>query len=358
MNKCDNYNRIELLKYSIILSGLFLITIILFFVDFNIIRAFHNGFIQEYNVDGLENYSGNIDIYNNDIIVADLSKDDVEKVLIPLPGAVTIQNLSIDNNLLKKSFSVTLPRGMNDYDFSSVVNHSSAVNEIEFVINDNMVTINMKLKILADYEFCIDNSMLYIKSISPKDKYPVIVVIDAGHGGIDVGAVQNGIYEKDIDLAICNQLNYYLDKDIFKTYYTRLDDSIPTVEERVNFVNELKPDLFISIHSNWFENSVISGTSVLYNTKDETQFNSLWLARILAKSISDSAGTINKGEVIGNDIHIVRTSKVPVALIETGFMSNPSDLKLITSKEGQDNIAKGIHKGIVEALITMGKYND
>ena len=353
----DNYNRVRLFLYGIIIAVLFLVMILLMCTGFHFPNLF---FVRSCQGNALEkpgydsDFSG---LYNQDVIVADLSKDDIEKLLIPLPGGVRVSNVHIENNPIKKTFSVSFPRGGKNYDLSSVVNNSSAVHEIEYVIKDNLVTINVKLKILADYEFCIDNSMLYVKFISPRDKYPVIVVIDAGHGGNDVGAVENGIYEKDIDLAICNRLKYYLDSETFKTYYTRTDDSYPTVEERVDFVNELKPDLFISVHSNWFENSMVSGTSVLYNKKDTNPFGSQWLAGILAKSVSDSAGTGNRGAVVGNEIHIVRTSKVPVALIETGFMSNPSDLSVLSTESGQDRIAEGIHKGIVQALSEMGKYS-
>lgn len=353
----DNYNRVQIFLYSIIIAVIFLIMIFLMGTGFNLMNLFSVKSCQGSKSEDLENGIDFSGLYNQDVIVSDLSKDDIEKLLVPLPGGVGISNVHIENNPMKKTFSVRFPRGGKNYDFSSVVNHSSAVHEIEYVIKDNVVTINVKLKILADYEFCIDNSMLYIKFISPRDKYPVIVVIDAGHGGNDVGAVENGIYEKDIDLAICNRLKYYLDSETFKTYYTRTDDSYPTVEERVDFVNELKPDLFISVHSNWFENSIVSGTSVLYNKRDTNNYGSQWLAGILAKSVSDSAGINNRGVVIGNDIHIVRTSKVPVALIEVGFMSNPSDLSVICSQNGQDRIAEGIHKGIVQALSEMGKYS-
>ncbi len=358
MNKKDNYDKIQLFVYSIITAFVFLIVTLIVCTDFNVLNVFSVKNCQKKKLDNMESDSEDINVYNQDIIVADLSKDDIEKLLIPLPGGVTISNIHIENNLMKKTFSVSFPRGAKDYDFTSVVNHSSAINEIEYVMKDNIITINISLKILADYEFCIDNSMLYVKFVSPRDKYPVIVVIDAGHGGNDVGAVENGIYEKDIDLAICNRLKYYLDNEVFKTYYTRTNDSFPTVEERADFVNELRPDLFISVHSNWYENSVVSGTSVLYNTKDTSEFSSQWLAGILAKHVSDSASTYNKGAVVGNDIHIVRTSVVPVALIETGFMSNPSDFSILCSEEGQDKIAKGIHTGIVQALSEMGKYNN
>lgn len=358
MNKKDNYDKIQLFVYSIITAFVFLIVTLMVCTEFNVLNVFSLKNCQKKRLDNMESDSEDINVYNQDIIVADLSKDDIEKLLIPLPGGVTISNIHIENNLMKKTFSVSFPRGAKDYDFTSVVNHSSAINEIEYVIQDNIVTINVSLKILADYEFCIDHSILYVKFVSPRDKYPVIVVIDAGHGGNDVGAVENGIYEKDIDLAICNRLKYYLDNEVFKTYYTRTNDSFPTVEERADFVNELKPDLFISVHSNWYENSAVSGTSVLYNTKDTSAFSSQWLAGILAKYVSDSASTYNRGVVAGNDIHIVRTSVVPVALIETGFMSNPSDFSILCSEEGQDKIAKGIHTGIVQALSEMGKYNN
>lgn len=287
--------------------------------------------------------------------VTDLAKDDVNKVIISLPHGVGVEQLKIYNDVFRKSCMVQFPMGSENYDTAGIVNHSSSVGKIECFKKEAMAVVKMHLNTIADYEYCVKNGKLYMHFVNPKEKYPAVVVIDAGHGGKDVGAVRDDVYEKDIDLQICKKLKKHLKGKSFKAYFIREDDSFPSVEERVDFVNELMPDLFISVHANAFDDSEVSGTTVLYNVKDTAEHGSKRLAQILLDHISTSAQLKKRDLTIGNDIHIVRHSRVPVALIETGFMSNPSDFLVLTSEDGQNKLAYGIYLGILQALEELGK---
>ena len=106
----DNYNRVRLFLYGIIIAVLFLVMILLMCTGFHFPNLF---FVRSCQGNALEkpgydsDFSG---LYNQDVIVADLSKDDIEKLLIPLPGGVRVSNVHIENNPIKKTFSVSFPR--------------------------------------------------------------------------------------------------------------------------------------------------------------------------------------------------------------------------------------------------------
>lgn len=348
----EKYDEILLFKVGIIICTFFLCIIMFFTTD---IMADVTEIFKKEDKDKNKNTISELQL-DNTIVSGEITVVTQGRLIITLPGGVKESNTTIRKDLINRRIFISFPKGAGEYDFSNVVNNTQVINNVNHSVDNNMVKLEINLNAIQDCVTCFDNGQLFVDFFNPADAQIPVIVIDAGHGGDDVGAVEKGIYEKNIDLEICLKLKELLDRENVIVYYTRLDDSFPSVEERADFVNEIMPDLFISIHSNWYKNSGISGSSVLYNIKDEGQFNSLWLSNIMCEELSGNCGTVNKGAVGGNDIHIVRSSKVPVALIEVGFMSNEGDFNLLTSNEGQFKIAEGIYNGIIRSLTEMGKY--
>lgn len=347
--------RNDLLLYKIIVAVCvaFIFVTVLSTTDFgNILKGKKNKTNDSYNVMA-ETIDTNI-VDNS--IMSEISEITKGCLIINLPSGVREINTSVSRDLMNKKILVEFPMGITDYDFSDIQNETTVISGINHSIKSNIVNIEINLSSVADCVESYENNQLILEFFNPSDVDIPVVVIDPGHGGYDVGAIEKGVYEKDIDLEICKLLKQFLDSENILVYYTRLEDDYPTVEERVNFVNEVMPDLFISIHSNWYEDYSVSGTSVLYNVNDNSEFSSAWLSNILCEEIVEGCETYNKGIIDGNEIHIVRHSKVPVALIEVGFMSNADDFKLLTESAGQIKVAKSIYSGIIRALLQMGKY--
>lgn len=344
------YDENQLMKIGIILCTVFLCAIICSFSGFSInFKWFEKSKRHEYKSD----YK---DIVQQTIVEGNLDADVTNKIMIPLPKGIGESNTVIKKDIANKKVNISFPQMTTQYDTSKVVNNSTDVKNVHFSSSSSMINIELNLSQFKDCDSCFDNGILYLSFQNPSDQGKPVIVIDPGHGGNDVGAIQNGIYEKDIDLQVCMALKELLDNENVIVYFTRTDDSFPSVEQRVDFVNAIMPDLFISVHSNWYKNSSVSGTSVLYNKKDNATYSSKWLSNIINEEVVKSCNTQDKGTIIGNDIHIVRNSKVPVALLEVGFMSNSYDFGLISSTEGQEKVAQGINKGIIRALTEMGKY--
>lgn len=346
----------DLLLYKIVVAVCVVFICVIFFLttDFSgILKGKKHKKTSEQSVMAGASTSNTV----NKTIALEIGNITKGKLIISLPSGVRENNINISKDLINKKVYIEFPMGITEYDFSSIINESSVVSGINHSIKSNIINIEISMTMFADFIETYESKKLILDFFNPADVDMPVVVIDTGHGDYDVGAIENGIYEKDIDLEICLLLKQFLDSENILVYYTRLDDSYPTIEERADFANAISPDLFISIHSNWYENPGISGVSTLYNENDKSEYGSAWLSNILCEEISKGCGIYNKGITSGNEIHIVRHSSVPVALVEMGFMSNPEDFKLLTEPQGQIKVAKSIYSGIIRALLQMGKYH-
>lgn len=217
------------------------------------------------------------------------------------------------------------------------------------------------------------------------------IVIDAGHGGKDPGAVYNGLKEKDIVLEISKYLYEYLkaDKDL-NIHLTRSTDIFIPLEERTAIANKLKADIFVSIHANAAKNKAASGleTFVFNVTNDRAALEVAALEnQATTKSISDLQGILKDilkyskleesvslaGSVQNNLVKNINATQkqnlgvkqapfyvlvgatMPAILVETGFLSNDSDATKLKSVAYRKKVAKGIYDGIKEYI---SKYNN
>lgn len=204
---------------------------------------------------------------------------------------------------------------------------------IEYAVLSKEVDSEIKIKFARDSQ------------IEPKER---LIVIDPGHGGKDPGAIsQNGYYEKNVTISIANKLNDRLRELGYNTEMTRYDDTYLGLYDRTDIANKINADIFVSIHSNAHNDKSISGLQTLYHpSKKEGDGSSYQLAKMIHEEVLKSTGFQDKKMVERPNLAVLRTSNMPAALIEVGFISNLEDEKLITNSEFQDRVVDGIIKGI------------
>lgn len=182
----------------------------------------------------------------------------------------------------------------------------------------------------------------------PKSIADCTIIVDAGHGGTQKGALGClGDEEKNINLKIALELQKILKEKGANVIMTRECDGTISLKDRIIIAKENSADIFLSIHMNSignvpFDNSKHRGTSLYYfnqNSKD--------LATILEKSISKAAGTKRNG-VKTASFAVIRPANYVGVLIETAYMINPSDTLLYTQENFASNVAKGIFVGLEE----------
>lgn len=261
-------------------------------------------------------------------------------------------DIRVEYDIINNKLNITIPNIADEYDIDKVDYGSPYVEKITYMATSKKVNLTVALKEYCSYTKNIVGNKVYIHFESLKDSENPIIFIDPGHGGEDVGAQNGEIYEKNINLEVAVQVKNILANMGYTPVLTRENDTFVTVEERTDIVNKIKPMMLVSIHCNDSEVKA-DGTEVLYNSKDKNKYGSKWLAKILRDSVVKEAGTTKRDIINGNSIHVVRNSKVTAALVEMGFMSDESDMKLLVSKSGQNKFARGIANGIIEAVTQL-----
>lgn len=183
-----------------------------------------------------------------------------------------------------------------------------------------------------------------------------VVVIDAGHGGMDEGTSSlDGKYlEKDYALIIVKRLQKLLEEKNVKVYYTRTDDTNISKKKRTKLANRLQADLFVSIHCNASSvgDTTANGVETLYSKQkaDNFSLSNKKLAQIMLDELARTTGLRKRGIIRREQLYLLHHAKVPTTIIEIGYMSNKKDLNFIKKKSGQQKIAQGICDGIMRAL--------
>ena len=310
-------------------------------------------------IDELEEMSG-LELLNYNNETAESLAEDVnfpQQLRMSLPDDTTEEDVICTTDEMAHTASVFIPNADAQYLYLyPIVGKSDDIEELNYHTTEGGGVVEITLNRVFEVEKTYADGYLYLDFVSPSEVYDKIIVIDAGHGGSAPGAVIRGNYEKDIDLAIVLQLKQMAEQlDVnWGFYYTRLDDSNPSLEERVELANELQADLFLSVHNNTTSSgrtSDTNGTCVLYNVSDgEETYSSKNFAQICLEEVTAALGSNSQGLVDGDDIYIVRNAQMPVALIEVGFMTNKEELANLGTEEYQKQAAQGMLNAIVRAM--------
>lgn len=194
-----------------------------------------------------------------------------------------------------------------------------------------------------------DTVINILKPVSNSEK---LVVIDAGHGGTEPGAVYGKLMEKDLNLDIAIRLNELLKAKNIKTYMIREDDSFVGLYERAFIANSLNAKLFLSIHNNAIGDPNFDGTMTLYNVKSSEgrDFNSYNFARIIQNSLLKTLGSKNRNLRERPDLVVLKATKMPAALAEIAFLTNKGDRNKLQTPEYRQKVAQALCDAIIESL--------
>lgn len=178
-----------------------------------------------------------------------------------------------------------------------------------------------------------------------KDKK--VIVIDAGHGGKDPGAVFSSVYEKSLNLDIAKRLRKLLEAKGYEVIMTRTTDVFLELADRANIANKNNADLFISIHNNSMP-SGYSGVMTLYSARDEKQtFSSKNLADTIQENMLKSLGTKNIGARERDNLVVLNKTTMPAVIVEVGCMSDSAELKKLKKATFRQKAAQGIYNAII-----------
>lgn len=181
---------------------------------------------------------------------------------------------------------------------------------------------------------------------------PYSIMLDAGHGGTDPGAVYNGRREKDDTLRLVLAIGQILQNRGVDVEYTRTTDIYETPFQKAMEANEAGVDYFVSIHRNSFEqDNIVSGVESLVYDLSGIKYR-------MAENINanlETVGFVNLGVKARPNLVVLKRTKMPAVLVEVGFLNSNTDNQLFD--ENFNNIALAIADGILETLEEVAREN-
>ena len=178
-----------------------------------------------------------------------------------------------------------------------------------------------------------------------------LVVVDAGHGGKDPGAMYDGYNEKDFVLPMALEVGQRLEAAGCRVIYSRDDDTYITLSDRADLANELGADIFISIHANAMpQKPNINGLETYcYKLGGQAEV----LANYVHDAILEAASPEDRGVRTAN-YYVLRETDMPAILVETGYMSNADECQKLADAAYQKALARGIANGAIDYLQAAG----
>lgn len=197
----------------------------------------------------------------------------------------------------------------------------------------------------------------------PEPLAGIKIVLDAGHGGEDGGASRGEAIEKDLTLAITNRVARQLRRQGAEVVLTRStagdalsehapDEQFATLRERKkqdlllrqSIVANAEPHIFVSIHANAIPNAKWRGAQVFYHPQGQVEGE--YLAKAVQQALREGLGNTEREALKIKQVYLLKTSKVPAILVETGFISNDEERALLLMTKYQEKIAVSIARGI------------
>ncbi|MCB2354923.1 N-acetylmuramoyl-L-alanine amidase [Clostridium estertheticum] len=191
-----------------------------------------------------------------------------------------------------------------------------------------------------------------VKAPPTTSKYKV--VLDPGHGGYDSGAVgPTGVLEKTVNLAIALKVGAVLTKNNVETIYTRNSDKVSwtsnvtqNLQAICDISNNAKPNYFVSIHANSSDAVSANGTETYTYVGGAAAVK---LAQAIQTNIVNATGSTDRGIRTAN-YYVIKNTDATAVLVETGFISNSAQEKLLNNAAYQTKVANAIAKGILNTL--------
>lgn len=183
---------------------------------------------------------------------------------------------------------------------------------------------------------------------APDAEEKALVVLDPGHGGEYNGAEYGGVKEKDLNLSIASQAARLLEEAGVAVRMTRIDDRDVDLYARTEYAHGLDATLFVSVHCN--ASTDHPDALGIYTCAYSEESAGWTLAQLLHQTMRAATGAPDFGIEERPNLAVLRTSRIPAALVECGFMSTEEELALLVQPEYQAKLAQGIANGILAYL--------
>lgn len=263
---------------------------------------------------------------------------------------------------------------------SKISSDTDEVNEVRYALHPEYtrVVIESPIPVTYSVKYSSTTMTISIKAKNPsssteEDMEPTrppvsipdgdeLIVIDAGHGGADCGAIgydedgEEVLYESEVNLAIAQVVYDCLTSQGISAVMTRDEDvklgptEMEDLLERSSIANDMGATFFVSIHCNSFTEPTATGTEILYADTEDKVYSGVTskeLAENVLEPLLEATGLSDRGLKDSPKIVVLRTTTMPSILVETAFISNPDDMAVLQDEDKIEEIGEAIAEGII-----------
>lgn len=262
--------------------------------------------------------------------------------LIPLEKNIKAENITVENSYMKKEMHIFIEGAREDFYGENPI--QGDVSNIQWAGREDRkkgVFLNLHMDDVYEYHTSMDGEYLRIETFDPHEMYRLLVVIDA------MGSGQSDSME--LISEVCRLLPKQLNREEIRLYFTDSDDAIPTVEERLAFVEAVQVDLYLCIGVAMEEDIAQYGIRGWYNEDYFIpEFGNVEFADIVTRKVTIACGNRAIGLERAGDDSILHMLRIPAAGVELGNFANEQERALLFQESYKEKLAQGIAEAIRE----------
>ena len=281
-----------------------------------------------------------------------VSANDSDYIWIPVAPGVGSSDIVLENHYMDRQLWVAIYSGNTDYyEENTVTGNLSRIISAEAVEDGNRLILKFMMDRVYEYDTIFENGVLYIKPQFPKEAYDRIVVIDPAGYVPDEMKVENSMTPAAICLDIARRLASQLEEMGIRVYMTSVDERVASDKDSLMLASNVKPDMYIRIETAYNEDSMVYGTSTVYNGNYFIPgFGSVELADLMEAYVTTSIGGKAEGLIPATENDgVINGSTVPAATIRVGYYTNAQENVLLNREDYRTKIADGLRDAVMEA---------
>jgi len=283
-------------------------------------------------------------------LLAKAEPDRKEDIVIPLEEDTKAEDVTIENHYMDQEIWISIS-GIEKYFYTKneIGGNLSLVETALYERDGGTVWMKFKLNGIYELTSVLEEHCLCIEMAKPTEMYEHIIVVDPWYGGKDAGGKELGTLEEQITLDIAKRMEGKMrSEDEVKLYYTSMGEGMPSLEERIQIIEETAADFYVGITVNQTDDTTVYGLEAVYN---DTYFIPRAGSIELADTLVRNATIAVSGRAVGltqaqEADRIIQSASIPAAVIKVGYLSNEKEASLLNEEDYRDRLADGICNAI------------
>lgn len=288
--------------------------------------------------------------HETQLILQEDATGEKRQIRIPLQPGTKAENVVVENHYMEKELWIYVQNGGKSfYADHRLLGDFGLVEQGVCEAQNEGVLLRLSMKEILEYHSTLEDDILKIDFIDPKENYDTIVVLDPVGGGRERGVCASGCQEKTVALEVARLTAQILEDQKVKVYLTRTEDTEVSKEARRNFAGQAGADMYLEIGLSADEDDKIYGIRAEYN--DEyylPEFGNVQWADLVTRQVTVAASNRALGLFPAAEGDVLWDLTIPATRISLGYVTNADERQLLEQESYQKKLAEGIAEAITE----------